>query len=52
MNGMPIWHATQPQFVLLKDTEYMASAPWWCTAMFKTRIFHWFSTLGHSNVIV
>ena len=46
------WCAAQPHFVLLKDTEYTASAPWWCTTVFKTHISHWFSTLGHSNVIV
>ena len=42
MSGMPyLVHRPTTLFVLLKDTEYTASAPWWCTAMFKTRIFHW-----------
>ena len=53
MSGMPylVRHPTT-LFILLKDTEYMASAPWWCTAMFKTCIFHWFSNLSRSNVVV
>ena len=44
MSGTP-YLACRPTtlFVLLKDMEYTASAPKWCTAVFKIRIFHYFS---------